>query len=109
MNSSPKINASANPFGSSWTLYCKDIPSFEPSPSNSSYNGVASGVDIIKIFNESMSEIIVKNEDIIDGKKYEQHLKEHFYTLNYFQKFVYLLFIDSKRRKEIISKKLRKK
>ena len=49
INSSPNVNACASPSGDGCTLYCKLIPKFEPSPSNSTNLGKSLGVDIIKI------------------------------------------------------------
>ena len=48
INSSPNKNAWANPSGEGWTLYCKEIPNWCPSPNSSSKRGVSSGVEIIK-------------------------------------------------------------
>lgn len=62
-----------------------------------------------KILNEIVAEIVQKIEITIEENTYERHLNEHFYSLNYLKKFIYLLFIDSKRRKEMILRKLRKK
>jgi len=49
MNSSPIINASANPFGFSWMAYLIFNPSSEPSLNNSLKLTISLGVDIINI------------------------------------------------------------
>jgi len=73
--------------------------------------------DNAKIFDEIILEMIEKsnlyieyetNRESIEEIKRLQHLKDYFYSLNYFQKFIYLLFIDSNRRKEIIEKKFKR-
>ena len=64
------------------------------------------------IFNEEMKSIIENSNDNFEFfvKKHEGKIKKQFsdnmfYELNYFQKLMYILFIDSQKRKEIINKK----
>ena len=49
MNSSPRIKACARPSGEGWTLYCRWMPYWLPSPSSASKRGVSVGVEMIRI------------------------------------------------------------
>ena len=55
MNSLPRTNAWASPFGTSCTLYENFIPRSEPSPSRRSNIGKSTGVEMISTSRMSAS------------------------------------------------------